>query len=267
MGQLTLTIKYKKNTGKVFSVSEFWAIFMYGINIQGGDGSKFSDEAVEYYLMAAQREIENFFNLKIVKQLIEIETLSYYRDDYWQQFPILKTKFPVREPISLTGMLNKMEQIVYPKTWLTSEQDSDGIGKRRISVVPTGSSTTTANANVILTGITTQIGFQKFNNIPDYWSIQYITGFDIDNLPMDLINVIGKVASFGPLGIAGDMILGSAGIASMSLGIDGLSQSISTTASAENAGYGARIKQYQGEIKETVQRLKLIYDEPKFMVL
>lgn len=267
MGQLTLTIKYKKNTGNVFSVSEFWAIYMYGINIQGGDGSRFSDEATEYYLSAAQKEIENFFNIKIVKQLIETETISYYRDDYWQQFPILKTKFPVREPMSLTGMLNKMEQIIYPKTWLTSQKSDDGVNKRRISVVPTGASTTKANANVILTGITTQIGFQKFENIPDYWSVQYITGFDIDNLPIDLINLIGKVASFGPLGIAGDMILGSAGIASMSLGIDGLSQSISTTASAENAGYGARLKQYQGEIKETVQRIKLVYDEVKFMVL
>lgn len=267
MGQLTLTIKYRKNEGLILSVAEMWMNYLYGISIQGGDGSNFSDESMRSYIASAQKEIENYFNLKFVKQLIDLETTSYYRDDYWQQFPIIQTKYPVRVPMALTGMLNKAEQIIYPQAWLMCERSIDGIGKRRMSVVPTGASTTKANADVILTGITTQIGFQKFENIPDYWSIQYITGFDIDKMPADLINLVGKVAAFGPLGIAGDMILGSAGIASMSLGIDGLSQSISTTASAENAGYGARIKQYEREIKDTVARIKLIYDQVKFMVL
>ena len=102
--------------------------------------------------------------------------------------------------------------------------------------------------------------------IPDYWDLQYITGFDLDNMPMDLINLIGKLATFGPLGIAGDLILG-AGIAAQSLGVDGLSQSISSTSSATNAGYGARLVQYEREIKETVKRIKLIYDEIKSAVL
>ena len=35
----------------------------------------------------------------------------------------------------------------------------DGIGKRRMSVVPTGANSVNANADVILTGMTTQIGF------------------------------------------------------------------------------------------------------------
>lgn len=267
MGQLTLIIKYRKNTGIILSVSEMWMNYLYGINIQGGDGTRFSDSSMRMYILSAQKEIENFFNLKFIKQLIDLETTSYYRADYWQQFPIIQTTYPVRVPMSLTGMLNKAEQIIYPDGWLMCERDADGIGKRRISIVPTGASTTKANADVILTGITTQIGFQKFENIPDYWSYQYITGFDLDKMPFDLLNLVGKVAAFGPLGIAGDLILGSAGIAGMSLGIDGLSQSISTTASAENAGYGARIKQYEKEIKATVSKIKLVYDQFKFMVL
>ena len=85
-------------------------------------------------------------------------------------------------------------------------------------------------------------------------------------MPMDLINLTGKLASFGPLGIAGDLILG-AGIASQSIGVDGLSQSISSPSSATNAGYGARIIQYQKEIKEAIPRIKLVYDEIKMSVL
>lgn len=267
MAQLTLTIKYKKNTGAILSVSEIWSTYLYGVSIQGSQGSTFSDESVKFYIEAAQKEIENYFNLLFVKQLIVLENSSYFRTDYWQHFPIIFTKYPVREPLSLTGMLAKMEQIVYPEGWLFCHKDSTGIGKRRISVVPTGASTTKANAEVILTGITSQIGFQRFENIPDYWDFQYITGFDLDKLPMDLINLVGKLAAINLFNIAGDLVFSVPGMASMSLGIDGLSQSMSSTASATSSAYSARIIEYQKEIKESVSRLKLVYDEIKFQVL
>lgn len=266
MAQLTLTIKYRKNTGVVFSVQEIQSLYLYGISVQGSNGSSFPDETIQFFIESAQKEVENYFNLLFVKQLIELETTSYYRADYWTQFPILQTKFPVREPMSLIGMLAKMEQIIYPQGWLFCARNQQGVGKRRISVVPTGSSTSQVNAEVILTGITSQIGMQRFENIPDYWNMQYITGFDLDQIPTDLIDLVGKLASIGVLNIAGDLILG-AGIASMSLSIDGLNQAIGTTSSAENSGYSARIKMYVSEVKETVKRIKLVYDEIKFQVL
>lgn len=266
MPRLELSIKYRKNEGIVLSPSEMEIIYLYGIDILSLDGSSFSSEALRFYIETAQREIENRFSLRFQKQLVDKETVSYYRSDYWQQFPIIKTKFPVKQPISLVGMLNNMEQIIYPEGWLKNAQGLNGNNKRRISIVPTGASTTIGNADVILTGITTQIGFQRFDNIPDYWSVQYITGFDIDDLPMDLLHVVGKLSTFGPLGIAGELILG-AGIASQSISIDGLSQSISSTASAENTGYSARLKHYEKEIEETIKRIELIYNEIRFTVL
>ena len=80
-GQLIFTVKYKKNTGSVISVAEMWNNYLYGITIQAGTGTSFSDESLRTYLSAAQREIENYFNLKFVKQLVESETHSYYRTD------------------------------------------------------------------------------------------------------------------------------------------------------------------------------------------
>lgn len=266
MGQLTFTIKYKKNSGLVFSVAEIWALYLFGIKIDGGQGTSFSNESIRRYIENAQKQVENWFNLRFCKQLVD-QTLPYYRQDYWQEFPILLTNYPVREPLSMIGMLNKMEQIIYPQGWLFCEYDTAmGQGKRRISVVPTGSSTTQGNAQVILTGITSQVGMQRFDNIPDYWRIQYITGWDIDNLPIDLLNVVGMLASIPALDVAGDLILGIAGIAGQSLSIDGLSQSISTSISATNAGYGARILSYTKQIEETAKRIRLVYDQPKFRV-
>lgn len=266
MGQLTFTIKYKKNSGLVFSVAEIWALYLFGIKIDGGQGTSFSNESIRRYIENAQKQVENWFNLRFCKQLVD-QTLPYYRQDYWQEFPILLTNYPVQEPLSMIGMLNKMEQIIYPQGWLFCEYDTAmGQGKRRISVVPTGSSTTQGNAQVILTGITSQVGMQRFDNIPDYWRIQYITGWDIDNLPMDLLNIVGMLASIPALDVAGDLILGTAGIAGQSLSIDGLSQSISTSISATNAGYGARILSYTKQIEETAKRIRLVYDQPKFRV-
>ena len=65
-------------------------------------------------------------------------------------------------------------------------------------------------------------------------------------------------ASLGPLNIAGDLIAG-AGIATKSISIDGISQSIGTTASATNAGYGARIIQYDKQIKDQMATLRNYY--------
>ena len=266
MGQLVLTMKYRKNTGMIFNPTEIFSLYLYGITIQGGDGTSFSSESMRFYIQAAQREVAKNVNLKLMRQFIDQEKLTFYRADYWQSFPILFTNYPVNRPISLTGRFNQLEQISYPTQWLTNTRNSYGQYKRRVSIVPTGTAVATANAEVILSGLTTQLGSQHFLMIPDYWDLQYITGFDLDNMPMDLINLVGKLATFGPLGIAGDLILG-AGIAAQSLGVDGLSQSISSTSSATNAGYGARILQYSKEIKETVQKIKLVYDEVKLGVL
>ena len=266
MGQLTLTMKYHKNEGMFFSPTEIFTLYLYGIKIQAGDGTSFSSESMRFYIQAAQQEVENFFNLKLKYQFIALEKLTFYRADYWQSFPILFTNYPVNKPISLTGRFNQLEQISYPTQWLTNTTNSYGQYKRRVSIVPTGTAVATANAEVILSGLTTQLGSQHFLMIPDYWDLQYITGFDLKHMPMDLINLVGKLATFGPLGIAGDLILG-AGIAAQSLGVDGLSQSISSTSSATNAGYGARIIQYQKEITETVKKIKLVYDEIKLGVL
>ena len=55
-----------------------------------------------------------------------------------------------------------------------------------------------------------------------------------------------------------DLIAG-AGIATQSTSLDGLSQSIATTASATNAGYGARLGQFERELKSLMKTLKATY--------
>lgn len=254
---------YKKNTGLILSPTELKAIYFYGIKIESTDGTKFNDSVFELGIRQAQQEVETYFGIKIIRQLVT-EKQSFYRDDYFNQFPIIPTAYPVNRPLSCVGMINKTQQIVYPEVWLSARDNSSKEFARRISIIPNGTAAATASGDVILSGILSQQGMMGFKNIPDYFTIQYITGFE--KMEWDIINLIGMMASIPQLAIAGDLILG-AGIASQSLSIDSLSQSLSSTSSATNSGYGARIVEYRKTIKETIERIRIKYSGIRFTTL
>lgn len=86
------------------------------------------------------------------------------------------------------------------------------------------------------------------SNIPHMFYVDYVAGYGVGKLPHDIGEVIAKTAAINILGLAGDAVL--VGISSMSTSIDGLSESLSTTASATSATYGAHIKQLADEVKE-----------------
>lgn len=265
MPTLQLNIKYRINTGLILSPDELLSIYFYGILIEDGEGTDFPPETVRFYLLAAQQEIEKYLNIRIIRQLAT-ETQNYYRDDYYQQFPLLQPTYPVRLPLALIGLLNTAEQIVYPPEWLLTHSGNQSDYIKGMSVVPNGVASTTGNFDIVLTGITAYLGLQRYNQIPHYWTMQYETGYGIDEVPYDIINVIGKLAAIPLFNIAGDLILG-AGIARQSLSIDGLSQQIDSTSSATNAGYGARIINYKKDIEESLERLQGIYKRINFTVM
>ena len=235
--------------------------YFFGVNIKDDLGRDFSDSQYEAYVRAATSEIEKTLDIKLEKQKIQ-ETFQFNHDD-WIKWGYVKTTYPVICALGLDGFLNTTKQVAYPKQWLSVRKTSDGVTyHRRISVVPAGNATG-ANYQVIFSGIVPQLGYLNMSMIPDYWTVKYVTGFDV--IPYDIIDVVGKLASIGPFNIAGDLILG-AGIASFSLGLDGLSQSLSTTSSATNAGFGARIITYKEELKNSIPRLKDFYKGLGFAV-
>ena len=257
MPTISYSVKYRKNEGLLMTPEELEALYFYGIVIRSQDGTTITTDTIRAQIRSAQQEIEKFLEIRLAPKFIE-HNVSYYRDDYWQKFPILKVKLPVTKPLSLTGFLNGIEQIRYPQTWLNTKKDNEGSYHKLVHIIPTGAVNANSSGSVLLTGITAYYGLTAFNDIPNYFDIQYVTGFEADKLPFDIMDLIGKFAAIKLFHIAGDLILG-AGISSLSLGIDGLSQSVSTTSSATNAGYGARIIGYIKDIDNTLKRLKGYY--------
>jgi len=253
MPSLQFDILFKKNEGLILSPQELLELYFYGIKIESEDGTEISNQVLATYIEAAQREIEKYLNIKLVPQIIE-EDKDFYREDF-RHFNYLRTTYPVVEAISLFGFFADVKQIEYPPEWLSERRTSDGeLFHRHVYIIPGFKEAEIFP--IIFSGITPHLYFLGQPSLPNYWKIKYKTGFD--TVPKDLLEVVGKLAAIKLFHILGDLILG-AGIASTSLGIDALSQSISTTSSATNSGYGSRILGYVEDIKRALEKLKNYY--------
>ncbi len=254
MPTVSYSIKSTKNNGLPISPSELVGRYFFGIPVVDQQGNSMRSSDMQFYIMAAKEQIEGFLNLRLSKQIIQ-ETFDYYRDDYryWGKIDVT---YPCRTPFTLTGLLGDIEQVQFPDDWLSAKRTNDGIGfARHINLVPTAGSTT--QSSTVYSGITPNVGWWGQSSIPNYWSVVYCTS--LDRIPEDILDIVGKLAAINIFHQLGDIILG-AGIASQSIGIDGLSQSVSSTSSATSSGYGARIIQYRDELNRSLPRLKAKYD-------
>lgn len=256
MPSITYISKCEKNTGLVISPEELLALYFYGIDIQSKDGSDMSNETIRFYIESAQQEIEKHLSIKLNPTFIN-ETEDYTRADYTDGFPFTKVTYPVNNVFAYVGSVNGVDQVKYPRGWLSYRRSSENQYWRDVSVVPNGSMS--GNAEIIYSGTVNYYGLKANSRVPDYWTIQYSTGYCYNSLPMDLMNIVGMLASIPLFIIFGDIAGGIAGLASQSLSIDGLSQSTSLTASATSGLFSARIIDYKKSIKETLSKLKKNY--------
>ena len=253
MPQVTYNLISGKNNGLPIGPTELSSLYFFGIPIVDPSGNTMSDTDLAFQIRQATEEIEGLLNCKLTKQVIE-ETQNYVLNDY-KAWGFIPASFPVVCAYALTGRLGTVEQVVWPQSWLSVRKNNDGISYyRQAFIVPTAG--TIQTDSVVYSGITPHLGWFGQPTIPNYWNFIYVTSFD--RIPEDILSAIGMMASIKVFHQLGDIILG-AGIASQSIGIDGLSQSISTTSSATNAGYGARITGYIADLKLAIPRLEAKY--------
>ena len=85
-----------------------------------------------------------------------------------------------------------------------------------------------------------------------------VISYTLTTMPDSFVQAAGIIAAMTPLDTAGDLIMG-AGIASTSISMDALQQTINSTASPTNSGYGARILSQRRQLKSLVASLKARY--------
>ena len=248
----------------VFSVTEFKEQFLWGIPLCNPiTGQKVTDDMFKQKLLSAQHFLEEYLGIKLFKQVME-ENKDFVREEY-QTWGYIKTSWQINEPISLQGCLNNQVQITYPKEWLSTKRESSGMRYNNLYVIPNGENN--ATTTFLATQYSQYFSFYGARIIPNYWKIKYCTGYD--KIPADLIEIIGKIASVSILpviemtvgGVGGGMF----GLASQSLSLDGLSQSVSKA----NGGniFQSRLKQYGEELLRELPRLRSIYVGIRFDVM
>lgn len=260
----------------ILSIDELKSFYLFGVDLTDDAGNPYPDSMYAHYIKAAVDWLENDLLIQIKKQSYTEEMHDFYRDDYDNYIWLKLHNHPVISIEEVKLVLPGEQTVkVFEKEWIHIERH-DG----QLQLVPG-----TGTAGSILLGasgswIPLIYGNNKF--IPDCFRVSYTAGFGkppagsfgftpgsnppsvsrpdpkLEKVPPKIKEVIGKIAALGPFNIAGDL-LGGAGIASQSISIDGLSTSFNTTSSATNAGYGARIIQYQKDLKQEIPRLRATY--------
>lgn len=262
MPQITFNIRFTKNTANPFSAEDLRATFLSGIPTEI-NGQKISDSTIDFYIDSAVEQIESYLGIKLSRQIIT-ESRDYYIDD-WSSWGFIKATYPVQAPISLDGYLGSIKQISYPTEWLSVRTASDNRYSRQFRITPNGSSATFENSTSILVmGSAYPIlnWWRTNRNVPNYWQLKYLTGFDGDRIPSDILQAIGMIATIPLLGIASDLNMAKGGlgigISSKSISLDGLSQSASTYSNGQNGVFGARMKQYSDQLFGTSGKAGLL---------
>jgi len=121
------------------------------------------------------------------------------------------------------------------------------------------------NKNVAMRS-TRVFGGYPATKLPATHYIDYIAGYDsADRVPADLRQVIGMIVAIKVMSVFGDGR--AAGVASFSIGVGVLSESISTTQSATSAMYGARILELENKLKQWYENHSSRYNPIRMAML
>jgi len=218
------------------------------------DDDKLTDEAIQFYIDSAINRAELILNIAIHPKTLENETYDYRLEEWMSGFGYVQLN--TRPAIQVTNMsLNVItSQITIPTEWIQLKKKS-----AQVNLIPYYGILASANIGNQLLMFMPLLSTTTY--VPQILRISYEAGYaENEDVPDLLIQLIAMNATIGVLNVLGEIALGGqAALAGYSIGVDGLSQSVSTTASAENAAYGGRIRQMEREMVEVVKTLRQYY--------
>lgn len=214
--------------------------YLFGIRLSYR-GEAYPDELFEHDIAKSVREVEAALGVSLSPVTVEDERHDVDSSSGLSYHMVTLAKRPVWEVTGFNLRYGGFDPAVLPLSWVAIRSEMAG----QLQILPARESLAYALAG--LSGLSFATGaFGGSGYVPGLMVYSYRAGYDgVDHpYPEDLLALVGLKAAMLTLDTAGDLIAG-AGIASISKSVDGISQSINTTSSATNAGYGARIIAYQ----------------------
>lgn len=243
---LVLDNTYNKKGEPIIDVDKLKGTYLFGVVVRNREtGQNLPDDVYQQFIDNATSMLEHYLDISITPVKNFEEFKDYRLNDYAEWGYFYLNNYPVKAIRKLElvyfrdadGVPVSVQQI--PNNWLRL-QAHDGI----VRMIP--NARFPANLQISQTGAFFP-EILRAQMVPHAWRITYDYGFDLGCVPVLLNQAIGTIAAIQALIVGGHLILG-AGIAATSISLDGLSQSIQTTQSAENSGYSAVIKDYSDKL-------------------
>lgn len=243
----------------ILSVPELKARYLFGLDLTNDAGEPMPDSTYEHYILTAIRWFEHTLDISILPTQF-VEKHDYHIQDFNAFQFIQLDQYPVIEVSEFRVQYPSGQNVVqFPEEWFRVNYEEG-----HIQIIPTAG--TLSEMLIGQGGSFLPAIYNGLQHLPQLFEITYTAGFADGRVPRNIVDLIGMFACLGPLNVFGDLIAG-AGIASISLSLDGLSQNVATTSSATNAGYGSRIIQYLKQIKEQIPQLRRQYKRIGGMVV
>jgi len=259
--------------GEVLTPDDVRYTYLWGIDATASDvaESDFTDEQLRFFIREALGEFERMLTIDIRKHVykcnpaVTLKRSKYWRagvdytdeDDPYPYDPILWQNFGFQQlrhvpvlSVERAVMKNPVQgqmMDLLATNWLRVAKQTG-----QIHMYPSGGAAYGPFASGVLP-------WRIFGGrYADAFEFDYTTGFySAEFVPDDLRAVIGKYVTIKAMASIGDGLL--AGFSSQSVSLDGLSESFSSTQSATSAYFGARIIQYQKEVKEWLEGNRMKY--------
>ena len=244
-----------KQVGSLISLEDIKSTWLFGLTgIMDGQGQVMGDPQIISCRDLAISMLEHDLDLAFQPRH-EIEMKDYDANAYMDWGFLQLNRIPVISIVRFRAVYladtklvtlpdNSQVEEIYetaleiPPAWLRIDLDT-GV----VRLIPTNKFP--ARLQVDSVGSFFPELFRRHSMVPSLWQISYYWGFKDGAVPMIINLAIGLLTSILVMNTVGDIFPLGSGIASASIGLDGLSQSIQTTASAENTTLSARIKNYQ----------------------
>lgn len=255
-----------------FDVSVIRNVHLFGIDLVDEHGNEFPDSLLQTYLDSAVAEVEKKLNICIYPRDL-VEEHDYRVSDYLQWGYLQLNKKPVMEIYSLEMVYGNSTMFKIPNDWIKIDRLTG-----QLQLFPT---TGSAGGLIIgRNGLLLPLMRGYYDYAPKMWKVSYRAGMNkpsddnkenqvydpVLDIHPDLEELIYKRAAANVAQVWGDLIIG-AGIASESVSIDGISQTINTTQSAMYSGAGARIELLKKDCKRLFRYLYRYYNGPGLISL
>ena len=233
--------------------------FLVGVDLTLDNGDPYPEAVYTQSISSSIAWLEHELGIALDPQAITGErhdALDANRDSWWS------FRIDYRPVMAVTGFrirFGSYPPVEIPVTWVQLLSKEHG----QIHLIPSEES---LGSYLFRAGIPMMVGdtMTPYNYIPGYFEFDYTAGFEnAAAIPADIKHAIGLKSAMLPLDIAGGLLVG-AGIAMTSTSMDGLSQSVNTTSSATNSGFGARVLQYEREMKALLPALRAKYGPLNF---